>query len=609
MTLALVLGVYAAFLPFYLPRLTNYTMGDREFSGWVSPIAERITRGDRPYVDFVLPIPPGSFALLSLIQRFAGRAALSQELWVAGVSRLLMGALGYAISRCFAPRKVALLVALTTLVLVTQTPKVCVYDHTSLVVGWLSVLAFCRAALRPDGKERRVAFGVAGALAAATLAFKQSTAYGLLAGEVTAFLYLVGAEWLKGRPERARLRLSDGGAVALGTLCGLALVVALVVALRGAPRDAFQAVIADAPALKGGTRALLRNLVTFFVANDAIRNTLAPTLAVALIGFGVRRAHGTLHVGARAEEPFPASAALLVGGAALVTYGGAIALLATEHRELGRKLVAGIDALRNVPAYGFVFGAAFFASHLAESNATSDEARDRGHVLNAVLLSTLVASLVYDTSFVSFYPFYYNEPTIPIALTCLYLATERSGLRWATPLVLVPCVLPTYGVELNRALSTDTRVLGGFWSGLHVNYRGVEVLHAAARAQELAGPNGSVLVVPEDLEIAGLIQRPRPPIRGAVLFVDQYPKRLAKEDIRTLDAHPPNVIVVHPRRASDWRGVFSTWQKDSGAEQVIDHVLEKLLPARYSLEDSFSSIYFWDHGEIDVYTLREDQAE
>src|SRR5260221_4120818 len=108
--LSLLSAAYLTFLFFYVPRLNNYVLSDREFTGWVGPIAERVARGDRPYVDFVLPIPPGSFALLALIQRAAGKALLLQELWVAGLSHWLMGLIAYAIAARFSPRRVGVLV-------------------------------------------------------------------------------------------------------------------------------------------------------------------------------------------------------------------------------------------------------------------------------------------------------------------------------------------------------------------------------------------------------------------------------------------------------------------------------------------------------------------
>src|SRR5260221_12612083 len=88
--LSLLSAAYLTFLFFYVPRLNNSVLSDREVTGWVGPIAERVARGDRPYVDFVLPIPPGSFALLALIQRAARKALLLRGLWAAGRPRGLM---------------------------------------------------------------------------------------------------------------------------------------------------------------------------------------------------------------------------------------------------------------------------------------------------------------------------------------------------------------------------------------------------------------------------------------------------------------------------------------------------------------------------------------
>src|SRR5689334_13317032 len=196
--LALLSAAYLVFLWFHVPRLNNFVYSDREFTGWVGPIAERVTRGERLYEDFILPIPPGSFALLSLIQRVTGRAVLLQELWVAGLSHLLMGLFAYAIAVRFSSRKVALLVATTTLVLVTQTPKECVYDHTSLVVAWLAVVTGSVACLSRGARARRAWF-VTGFLSSASLGFKQSTTVGMVAGWSVALLYLHAVAGRAGR--------------------------------------------------------------------------------------------------------------------------------------------------------------------------------------------------------------------------------------------------------------------------------------------------------------------------------------------------------------------------------------------------------------------------
>src|SRR5689334_4400110 len=79
-TLAVVTAAYLVFLFCYVPRLNNFVMSDREFTGWVGPIAERVGRGYRLYDDLVLPIPPGSLVLLAAIHKIAGGALLLHEL-------------------------------------------------------------------------------------------------------------------------------------------------------------------------------------------------------------------------------------------------------------------------------------------------------------------------------------------------------------------------------------------------------------------------------------------------------------------------------------------------------------------------------------------------
>ncbi|HEX4338976.1 MAG TPA: hypothetical protein VH062_23880 [Polyangiaceae bacterium] len=602
--LALLSLTYLAFLAFFVPRLNNFVYSDREFTGWVMPIAARLNAGARLYSDAVLPIPPGSFEVLALVQRVTGKVLLLHELWFAALSHWLMGLMAYAVAARFSTRKVALLVATVTLVLVTQAPKECIYDHTSLLCAWLAVVTGMNAVLG-EGTASRRAWLATGVLTGASLAFKQSTATGMVAGWALALAYLWAVETRHGRRDRARAHGRAGAVFALGFGLGLLVVLASIFGAHATVGGFVQAVLVDGPPLKGGVRTLVKNLFLFVFHYDAIRNTIVPTAVVIAIGLGVARRAGGVHVG---DEPgrraaFGAFDVTLLVAAPVVTYGVATAMLAGEVRALDLSFSAVCEGLKNVPAYGFVYAAVFFAAHLRESTAATPEARDRGHALNAVILATMTTSLVYDTSFVEFNPFYFNEPSIPVVLLCLFVATERSGFSWATPLVLSAAMLATFGTKLNRALSDDTPVDGTAWAGLRVNYRGVEVLRAAARARELAGPAGTVLVLPEDEEFVGLIDRPRPPLTGAIVFVDQYPARLLAGDIAALDAHLPDVIVLHPRRERDWRAVFHTWTIGSAAEHMMEHVL-KVLPRRYALDSSYPSIFFWDQGEIDVFVRK-----
>jgi len=600
---------YLTYLAFYVPRLNNFVYSDREFSGWVGPIATRMNQGARLYRDMVLPIPPGSFALLALVQRLSGKALLLQELWTAALAHWVMGLFAYAVAAKYSTRKVGLLVATVTLVLVTQAPKECVYDHTSLLCAWAAVFTGMSALLGSGKKARRYWLGT-GFLSGFSLAFKQSTATGMIAGWGLALTYRFVVERRALRRDGAREQVLAAGAFGVGLCVGLACVALLVVGVGADLREFVTAVLLDGPPLKGGTRTLLVNLFRFAFHFDAIRNTIVPTALVIAIGLFVARRRGTLHVGAEPERgrSLGRASVALLAAAPVATFGVAIWMLAAEVRGLQLTFTSICEGLKNVPAYGFVYAAVFFAAHLHEKSAATDRARDRGHALNAAVLATMTTSLVYDTSFVEFIPFYFNDPSIPVVLLCLFVATEESRLFWATPLLLATAMLPLFGTKLNRALSDDTYVEGTEWSGLRINYRGVEVLRAAERARELSGPDGTVLVLPEDVELVGLIDRPRPRLSGAIIFVDQYPKRLLAGDLRELDAHPPDVVVIHPRRARDWRSVFHTWTTGSAAELLTDHVLTKLLPHRYVLDSSYPTIYFWDSGQIDVYRRRDEAA-
>src|SRR5690606_7510909 len=196
----LIVLLFFAFAALYVRRLSNFMLGDMEFTGWVGPIAERFNGAERPYVDFVLPIPPGSFVLLQLIQRLTGRALLSQELWVAAIGHLAMALLGYAMARPLVGRLNAVLVSIGTLVTVLQIHKECAYDHTAQVVAWSSLVVGLWALRSRSARGRERLWFAAGLLAGLTLLFKQSTAAGVTLGWLAAFGYLGLIQWLRKAP-------------------------------------------------------------------------------------------------------------------------------------------------------------------------------------------------------------------------------------------------------------------------------------------------------------------------------------------------------------------------------------------------------------------------
>ncbi|MEZ4376208.1 MAG: glycosyltransferase family 39 protein, partial [Polyangiaceae bacterium] len=265
--LALLVVLFMGFASLYVRRLSNFMLGDMEFTGWVGPIAERFGTGEKPYVDFVLPIPPGSFLLLRAIQLISGKAVLLQELWVAAISHLLMGLLGYAMARPFVGRLNAFLVGVGTLVIVLQIHKECAYDHTAQLMAWSSLVLGLHALVAKERSPRQLRLWVAsGACAGLTLLFKQSTGVGVVAGWFAAHAYFGVIRWLRNIPLTSRRAFAGWAG---GLLLGWALTAAVVIAIGSTLGAFWQAVFTDGADLKGGRYKLIFNLFSYVFRHDA----------------------------------------------------------------------------------------------------------------------------------------------------------------------------------------------------------------------------------------------------------------------------------------------------------------------------------------------------
>jgi hypothetical protein len=605
----LLLGVlscaFAIFAWLYVRRLNNYVMGDAEFTGWTAPFAARLTAGERPYLDFVLPIPPGSFGVLSLIQKATGEVRLIHELGLIAVSHLLMGLLAYATAAPLTTRLNAALVAAGTLVLVIQMPKECAYDHTAQLCVWSSIALGVRALLHEPGRRRTALWRATGLCAGLTFAFKQSTATGVVAGWSIAFGYL--ALCLRAQPKDVRSELSrNARGFGLGALGGVVATITLILAVRSSPGAFWQAVFVDGPELKGGTLALLENLKGYLLFSNTFPSSLAVTAALLGVGMRFVRFERHLHLGDEpARDGLDARRALYLGALLAAPFLLAAGLLAAEVRQLPQLVLSAAIGARQLPHLGLALACAFFVGHHVSNVQAPQSVRFRGYAINALVLVAVTSSLMHGLSFVHYYPFYNNDPLIPLAFLFLFAITDRARLGWLKAAIVVATFVALFGVKYGRALTADTAVSEGYWAGLRVNYRGRELLAAVRRVQELTKPEDRVLMLPEDAEIAPLFGRPRPELKGAIVFVDQYPARLAPLDIAALERDPPKVIVIHPGQRSQWKRLFSTWSEQSGAERVLVHVLDHLLPARYQKDSSFRTIFFWNQGQFEVWVRRD----
>jgi hypothetical protein len=671
---ALALACVLAYEAACLPRLTNAHFGDVEFTGWSGPLGSRLLRGDRPYVDFVLPIPPGSFLLLAAIEKAWGRPLLLHELWLNAAAQLWMGVLAYFIARTVTSRRTATFVSIATLLTVIQLNKECAYDHTAQAVAWASLLAGMRALFAPETSRSLRYWLGSGALAGFTLLFKQSTGIGAILAWPCALAYLSLVEVISGQAREARVFRMPLVRYLQGVGLGLAGVWGFLVLLGSTFRAFFQAVFLDGSVLKGGFKFLLQNLWVYLVEFPAYPASLALIAGLVMIGSRWVRLEGpTLHVG---DEPsrrarfsaweVPCLALSLLAGSATAVW-----FLVKGSGGYPAPWILHFDRLKFAPPISLVSACTLFVAHLVrtvppgapgappaaaasarrglrsgappaaaasarrdlrpsgpalaslgaverlenggtdDSGAASSESDPvrTGHRLNAAFIAALVCSLLHNTSAPEFRPFYDNNAVIPLALLSLFVVLERARLRPLAVLYVMALVLSVGGNKYFRATTATTRIDPALhWAGMQVNEHGREIVKVATRVRELTASTDTVLVVPEDVQMAALIGRPRPPLVGAIVFVDQYAPRLAEDDIARLDENLPKVIVVHPREVMGWQKFFRIWSGKSGAERVIHHVLSKLLPTKYELDSSYPTMFLWEGATLDVYVRKDKVA-
>jgi hypothetical protein len=504
--LLLMAASYLAFSYFFVPRLTNVHFGDVEFTGWSGPIGERILRSERPYVDFVLPIPPGSFLVLAAVQKLMGRALLQQELWVNAAAQLSMALLGYVIAVRLTTRTNALLVALSTLVALFWLHKECAYDHTAQVVVWASFAAGVRALLDAPGRMRNRHWILTGFFSAFTLLFKQSTGIGALAGWSAALAYLV----IAGRASTGRsfVSLADARRFAAGAALGLGALWIALVALGSSLFAYFSAVFVDGPELKGGSVRLIKHVVGYVTIQDAWMSSIIFTVGLTLLGVRLIKHSGRVHLGdepqRRTSESLGRVPMALVALVTVATFSLAIALL-VRSKAMDPDLLAVVDRLRVVPHFGLVLGAAFFVGHLqsaAPVPPVDDDTLRTGHAINALLVAVLGATLLHNTSAPEFRVFYDNNPIIPFAFLFVFVALDRAALDKLKFVVVVCVVLTLFGNRLDRGLVAKISVgRTGHWAGMKVNERGRDIVLAARRVQSLTKPEDTVLVLPEDVQL------------------------------------------------------------------------------------------------------------
>jgi len=189
-----------------------------------------------------------------------------------------------------------------------------------------------------------------------------------------------------------------------------------------------------------------------------------------------------------------------------------------------------------------------------------------------------------------------NNPLIVLAALTIPLlifgrhAKRLWGGKWSVMIsngLLFACIFATWcnmsdqlaAVEKCTQEWPDVRHLAG--AKLRPEADGMHKLVLAV--QSLANPQhgDEVLLLPNDPNVEAWFDRARPALSSAIIFPDQYLDRYVEKDFLELQRQPPMVIVLGPRNY--WRAFSQQWNVNYGSERLVDLVLNKLLPAKYDL--------------------------
>ena len=291
--------------------------------------------------------------------------------------------------------------------------------------------------------------------------------------------------------------------------------------------------------------------------------------------------------------------ALLFGLPTLAFLGAG--LLLASRIDPGKALVPATvvtSLASHLPTLGVSFGAIF----LAASFPLERKPISRNDALSAFFVAAVVAAIGHNGSVREARFFYDNNVIIAVGLLCLFLAIEKARLPWLRYAAYGALLFSVFGGKTDRFLRARTPApADSFWGGMYVNERGEKILEAAQRVRELAGPDETVLVLPEDVSFAALVGRPRPQLCGAIVFVDQYPARCLAQDLRELETNPPKVIVVYPSDEIEWRRMYMLWSNQSPAGFLNRAIFRHHLPARYRLDSSYPSVFWGAATSLEIY--------
>ncbi len=596
--LALCLGVLGAqIVPAHWTSLWN----DREFSGWVAPIANRLSGGIRLYEDGLhTPMPPLPFVLVHWLHphgapwiaesllNFAFQAATLLVLYWAFAKRLGAGT--------------AFATTLAAIPVFFALPKEILYD--SMAQFLVALIGWSTAGLvgpppkdnKPDQSRGSLLLVLLGVELALLLLTKQNTAVGAILGAVVVLLSLPRVSTWTARARRVLLCLG-------WTLICLAILVA-VLRPWSQPWGLVCDVFLTGSEPKGGGLRLVRNLLTYWAQ------------CVVVVGgfFLLHRICQSIYAtGAEEKRACRTDAVSFPAGFFEMAVAAGLGSLA----GFGLGIVLARTALPLLPldrAWPTILLNAGLAGCLLGGGASLIPVRFRptglpvAQPLAPFIVVFLFSAWFHSLSVKQFYWSYYNNPLIFVALAFVVSGLTRPAAaqppggapRFAWLLVSVVMVLLWLGATDQISAVTqcrdgwpEIRHLAG--ARLRPQAQGMRELVRLVRSLADPAARDEVLLLPDDPNVEAWLERPRPALSSAIVFTDQYWDRYVDRDFETLKARPPKVIVIGPR--DYWRAFSRKWNVKRGAERLINRVQEELLPQGYTLSAEVP-ITYQDRAEI-----------
>lgn len=587
----LLVVLMAAVGTFVVPSHWTSIWMDREFTGWVAPVANRL--GEiRLYADGGhIPMPPLPFVFMRVVT--LGHATwLSESLANFSFQALTLLAM-YAGLRGLFRAPVPFLATAAAVPVFLSLPKTIVYDAMAQAFVALLGLGTLWHARRNQWRGLACEAGIhsrwsdvfspslvfMAAAAAACLLTKQSTGGGACLGSAAGLLLASAGP--------VRRRVEDVVFFAIWTaLLGGMIVVALTpwIDPTGLVRDVF--LTGSEP--KGGSLRLLKSLTVFGLEIGQQGMLMAFTLVAVAGALGRGPSPAT---GANEERP----AARLPGGlvwlpvlAALLTF-----LVFPAARPMERLFTGSGTIARQILWAGLLLGIVLAIRR-----------RDERTPLLAVLLA---AALFHSLSTPRFRWTYDNNPLIALAFALfldasldfvgrLKLGAARPSLVAGFVLLVVGFAWLPLGVQLAACQACcepwpEVEYLAG--ARLPASAEGMR--QTVALVRELTSESDPVLLLPNDPNVEAWFDRPRPRLSAPIVFADQYWDRLLDGDLASLRADLPRVIVIGPRNF--WHGFHEIWQQNYGAGRLIDLVAKEILPVHYSLH---RAVPIQHHGKIDA---------